>query len=255
MRKILILTAVGLLAGCTKNTSPSVGFDDPTLVAGRDYIFSEESLEDTVTGKPRAFVILDKGNVFTKDDGRNMELCRVFESKLETVDQTRTLNPTATVVPTYWLVDAEGVANIEDMEKRCRWLVKNHDIEKANQLISVYNLPRSSTAYLVAIDGNNRAFWIDIDDGSAEQIEKVMRRWFEVASLHAGKPGYTVLDWTAAFDEICRNDLTTLLPQPFGSIGKVSLGVFFRDGNCAITIAEARGELDEITSDSPEDAA
>ena len=198
--------------------------------------------------RQRSFLVLDKegGGLFdSKDDGRNRQICAAFE-RVRTRGQAAADAPNAQLFPVYWLLkdgadqeraSAGELRDSDKIKKRCRRLVENYSLPAGRRVAEKANLPRKSTAYLVAFDNQDRSFYIDIDDGDDAELDNVMNAWFEIAAENSQAPGVTILDWeTKIVKRLC-----SVVKAPGGAAAQVGAkimeGIIYRDGECTVTFA------------------
>lgn len=176
--KLAILATTAFLAGCSTVASAPVGFNDGSLVSTRKAMGSDETIQSVFASKkPVAFVILDND-----DPGRNKKICEAF-NKLPTAVQVGDLNPNATPVPTFWFVKSTGLSANAIQAMNCTSLLAEYDQTRADTLAMAYHL-KPSAAYILAVDGNGKSFYINMNNGSKSQLANAMRSWFTVAAAN-----------------------------------------------------------------------
>jgi len=159
------------------------------------------------TRKPLAFIILDNN-----DPKRNMKICSAFED-LPTSAFVQDIAPSANPVPTFWLLKSKEVPE-EGAADRCKKLVANFDFKRANQLASTFKLPKVSSAYLMAVDGSGKTFFVNINNGSQEQLNGLMRVWFATAAGNPDKNGIQLQEWwRSVAKEVCGEDFIKVAAQ------------------------------------------
>ena len=205
MRKKLVALLCLLAAGCA--SEPQLGqvlgsvlqpaapfYGEAPFAVGKDYLTSSQTLSSTVkTDRPRAFVLLGRDQT-----NANRKVCRAFEGLSDT-GQVGDANPAAKVVSTYWLLTTSTV-----QQKDCNWLVANYDFGKAAALRSAYRLPSASGQYILGIDQNNQAFYIDITKANDRQRADAMQVWLATAQTLAPEGAGTAITSNNLFDRLAR---------------------------------------------------
>jgi len=154
-----------------------------------------------------AFIILDNN-----DPKRNMKICAAFED-LPTSEFVQDVAPSANPVPTFWLLKGKDVPE-EGPSDRCKKLVAEFDFKRANQLAATFKLPKVSSAYLMAVDGSGKTFFVNINNGSQDQLNGLMRAWFATAANNADKNGIQLQEWwRSVAKEVCGEQFVKVAAQ------------------------------------------
>lgn len=231
MKRFASLLAFGLLAGCaTAPVLTPVGFEDPKLKAVRS-ILQQGQPTDAIfkTGKPFAFVLLDDN-----DSGRNKKICDAYQG-LTTPDLAN-LNPNNKVVPTYWPVKLSGLSQDQQNNLPCSTMLANYDHQRAMQIANIFDLPSASSAYIMAVDGAGKTFYINIDNGSKKQLKQVMWAWYKTAALNGGQDGIELKEWwRSAAEDLCGKDFVVEAAKAFlpGWAG-FAVGIVLDKGKCKL---------------------
>jgi len=195
----------------------AIGFEG-NYVSVRDYLLRSEPLQFDRT---QAFVILDDD-----DRGRNMKICRAFE-RLVSAEDAAQIMPEHVPVETHWMLNATQVPS-GDLDAKCGAMIDQFDRTRANALLTKYGLERS-TAYLLALDGQDRAFYLDIDSGSQAQLDAAMAEWFSAAAKSPDSEGEKLQDIaTQIASRLCATSVLNWLPNWAGQV----IGLIWRDGEC-----------------------
>lgn len=162
---------------------------------GKDYLTASRPLSSTVRAdRPRAFILLGRNQT-----SANRRVCEAFEA-LADVGRDGEANPDAKAVSTYWLLRTPSVER-----KDCNWLVANYDFAKAASLRSGYQIPSAGGQYILAIDQNNRAFYIDITRANNRQRADAMQVWLATAQTMAPEGTGTAITSNNLFDRLARD--------------------------------------------------
>ncbi len=232
MKRMTSMLVLGLLAGCATAPAPKapIGFDDPNLKAVRSILQKGQSTDAIFkTGKPFAFVLLDDN-----DPGRNKKICDAYQGL--TTPHLASLNPANKVVPTYWPVKLSGLSQDQQDNLACPDMLANYDHQRAMQIANIFNLPSASSAYIMAVDGAGKSFYINIDNGSKKQLKQVMWAWFKTAALHGDRNGIEVKEWwRSAAEDLCGKNFVVEAAKAFlpGWAGFV-VGIVLDKGKCKL---------------------
>lgn len=237
MKKRLAIILCLAVAACAGPPPPPVApppFAGEGFAVTRDYLTSSEDLSSTVeTDRPRAFVLLAPGKT-----SANRKLCKAYQT-LPNADTTKDANPDAKIITTYWMLTAATVSTSD-----CKWLVANYDFDKASALRSAYQIPSSSGQFILAIDAENRPFYIDITRANGKQRKNAMLLWFAAARSLAPTAAGQVIKSQNMFDrfaeELCGGNvlsnvtlsnvgeaMATLSPVAIGRVAINAAGNFF----------------------------
>lgn len=223
------------ISGCATNMASDSSFVEATSVgsfAAREYLLPENIGKAFADPRVKAFVVLD-----VNDPGRNMKICEAYE-RLPTATIYENMGLGANIVPTYWAV-SEHVPDNDNKTAKCQQMVDKYVFPISSAIQRFAKTPRSSTAYLVAMD-NERTFYFDLDDGSQEKLDEVMTAWFATAAKNADLPGITLTDWlTGPLGTLCKDGWYEALVQnlPAGKAINDVVALSFRDGECAAAFA------------------
>lgn len=189
MRRVVSLTValVTLMAsGCARNVSSAVAVVDlpppPEMPApfpenanygfARAYLLRDEPvLATAMTDRPRAFILISKN-----DEGRAKRVCKTYLESLPAAESAATA-PNEIIVKTFWAL------NTDTVPAGCEGLVAAYDYSKMLPLRSKYQLDTRHT-YILAIDQNTRAFYIDVSSVGETKMRQALLTWFGVA--HTG---------------------------------------------------------------------
>lgn len=186
MRKILIVTTL-VLGGCVASDTPAppppapAPFEDTAnYVPVRDFLYGSAALSTTVQAdRPRAYVLLDRDE--KKDSGR---LCEAF---MDLPTGKGIINPNVKVVTTWWLTKEETAE-----DRSCKQLVDSFDYAKATSVRTSYGLGADGI-YILAVDQNHHAFWINLTDASKKQMRNTVLLWLQTAAEQAPEaPGLAI---------------------------------------------------------------
>lgn len=230
MKRTIAVIMLSLLAGCATTTKKPVGFDDPKLKAVRS-ILQKNQPTDLIfkTGKPFAVVLLDDN-----DAGRNKKICKAYQTL--TTKKLSALNPANNPVPTFWPVTLSGLNQAQQDDLSCQEMLASYDHERAMKIANIFTLPSYSSAYIMAVDGSGKTFYINIDNGSNKQLKTVMSAWFKTAALHGGKDGIELKEWwRAAAEDLCGKDFVVEAAKAFlpGWAG-FAVGLILDKGKCKL---------------------
>ncbi|MDQ3139250.1 MAG: hypothetical protein M3Q15_00795 [Pseudomonadota bacterium] len=240
MRKLLVVFLCLAVAGCASAPQPLAApsplpfiYDEGSFAVGKEYLTASQTLASTVRAdRPRAFVLLAPGK-----RKANIKVCKAFET-LVPVSEVGAGNPDAKVISTYWMVRTASASSTD-----CASLVDNYDFAKASALRAGYQLPSANGQFILAIDADNRPFYIDITRANAAQRRDAMLVWLATAqTLAAENPG-AVITSNNLFDrmsrEFCRDVVrevslgdaveaaTTMSPVAVGRVAINAAGSFF----------------------------
>lgn len=136
----------------------------------------------------KAFILLDNN-----DNGRNKKICNAFQE----LPSGKIINAvtSAVAVPTYWLMKTANPGNVTIDGLTCKQLLAGFDYARAKQIGNAYKIPKQSRPYIIAIDSKGKAFYIDIDKASKDQIRQAMTGWYDAASQSPGEDGTAYVVW------------------------------------------------------------
>lgn len=245
MRSITLCVASTLvLAGCattaptlidTSRLAEASPMPSKIVAITREYLPADQELPTTFsTTLPTAYLLISPDQ---KKAGRRM--CEAWLG-LPTDKAVKTLNPSAEIAHTYWLLGQASKPT-----DGCKALVDKYDFAKADLFRTANGLPLGS---LLAVRfPDNRTFYVDLTKANAKQNRQMLLSWYVVASTTDGASKIVQSDSVAArMQRVICQDKTGIVGNvmqagagmlgPFGFI--VGVG---KEELCNVNIVEAKG--------------